>query len=207
MADQQKIENPQYKRTKGFLTLAGYADGYDRIVEAHAGKHTAMVHTTNSKLVIAENARGVADAVGKMCGRELINAELLKIAGAPDPDMPAGTALLTSAGTYANAGHVIHSVGPDFRKDAGGTDAELIKTYVETLTRAFEVKATALILPRISAGTFGATWEQSTQALLEALDQVKGTFDYPLTIALVIYPDPKGDWKENVATDKRLFEI
>ena len=144
----------------------------------------AIVNAANSDLWMGS---GVAGAI-KRKGGDIIEQEAM----AQGPIKP-GEAVITSAGSLS-AKHVIHCAGM-----APGEPAtyDSVKSSVqEALRLATENELTSIAFPAIGAGVGGLSKEQSTKAVVEAIEDHSTNADCVKEVVLVsLGPDVDGAFR------------
>jgi len=133
----------------------------------------AIVNAANSDLWMGS---GVAGAI-KRKGGDIIEQEAM----AQGPIKP-GEAVITSAGALS-AKHVIHCAGMSPGKPA---TYDSVKSSVrEALRLATENELTSIAFPAIGAGVGGLSKEQSTRAIIEAIEDYSTNADSVNEVVLV----------------------
>lgn len=111
----------------------------------------AIVNAANSSLM---GGAGVDGAIHLAGGPQILE-ECRRIRETTHPDgLPTGEAVITSGGDLS-AKHVIHTVGPVYRRNQG-RDAELLaRCYVNSLDLAVAHHLKTIAFPAISTGVYG----------------------------------------------------
>ncbi len=121
-----------------------------------------IVNAANEHLA---HGGGVAAAIA-MAGGPTINAESRAWVDDHGPVQP-GTAAVTSAGEM-NARHVVHVVGPVYRRDRD--NAVLLTQAVRAaLDTAADLRANSIALPALSAGIFGYPPVEACSVIVQAV--------------------------------------
>lgn len=144
----------------------------------------AVVNAANSDLWMGS---GVAGAI-KRKGGDIIEQEAM----AQGPIKP-GEAVITSAGALA-AKYVVHCAGMSPGEPA---TFDFVKSSVrEALRLATENELTSIAFPAIGAGVGGLSKEQSTKAIIEAIEDHSTNADSVKEVVLVsLGPDVDGAFR------------
>jgi len=109
----------------------------------------AIVNAANSSLL---GGGGVDGAIHRAGGPEIL-AECRRIVSRIG-SLPAGAAVITTGGRLA-ARHVIHTVGPIYRRGGHGEAEKLASCHRESIRIADEEGLRSLSFPAISTGAYG----------------------------------------------------
>jgi len=109
----------------------------------------AIVNAANSYLL---GGGGVDGAIHKAGGAAIL-AECRQIVGKIGT-LPAGKAVITTGGQLA-ANHVIHTVGPIYRRGERGEAETLASSHRESVRLADEHHLSSMAFPAISTGAYG----------------------------------------------------
>jgi O-acetyl-ADP-ribose deacetylase (regulator of RNase III) len=125
---------------------------------------------------------GVDGAIHKAGGPAILAQCRTLAALLPGGVLPAGEALITTAGDL-DASWVVHTVGP--RYDAGQGRREVLrKCYTASLAAADVVGAKTVVFPLISAGAYG--WPMP-DAIVQALTAIRTADTNVQTVRLVLF--------------------
>ncbi|MGA1866767.1 MAG: macro domain-containing protein [Thermoplasmatota archaeon] len=135
----------------------------------------ALVNAANDHLWMGS---GVAGAL-KRRGGEIIEDEAVKLG-----PVPVGSAVATSAGSLHSM-YVIHGavMGQDLR-----TDHDIVrKTTVSCIELALELGLSSIAFPAFGCGVGGMMYEDTAEAMKEAIDSLDDDRLYNLDIHIVLY--------------------
>ncbi|MGD8239070.1 MAG: O-acetyl-ADP-ribose deacetylase [Armatimonadota bacterium] len=139
----------------------------------------AVVNAANSGL---RGGGGVDGAIHRAGGPEIM-AECRQIGGCAT-----GDAVLTTGGELA-ARHVIHAVGPVFRRGTRDEAESLASAYRRSLKVASDSGLSSVAFPSISTGAYGyPIAEASRIALQTAIDYLRAHGDIEL-VRFVLFSD------------------
>ncbi|HVF57043.1 MAG TPA: O-acetyl-ADP-ribose deacetylase [Pyrinomonadaceae bacterium] len=125
----------------------------------------AVVNAANSTLL---GGGGVDGAIHRAGGPEILE-ECREIRRTRYPEgLPTGEAVITTGGALP-CRHVIHTVGPVWRRE-GGREADLLAScYRNSLALAVEHALVSLAFPSISTGAFGYPREEASAVASRAV--------------------------------------
>jgi len=154
-----------------------------RLERGDITKHTAdaIVNAANSELL---PGGGVCGAIHHAGGPSI--AEECRRIRAERGRVPAGRAVATAAGSLP-AKHVIHAVGPVWRRGKHGEAEILASAYRESTRAADELKLQSIAFPAISTGIFGYPVEEAAQVAIRALIEGLSSAKHLVRASLVLF--------------------
>ena len=145
----------------------------------------AIVNAANERL---QGGGGVDGAIGRVAGRKIYDECKAILDERKITALPAGEAVITSAGKMEGVKHVIHTPGPRWYGGDKG-EAQLLKnSYVNSLNLAKENDCKTVAFPSISTGIFGYPLEQAANiAISETVDMIKSGGYSPDMIIFILF--------------------
>ena len=167
------------------MELASFLAGRVRIKVGDITKEDtdAIVNAANGTLL---GGGGVDGAIHRAGGKAILE-ECRQIRRERYPDgLPTGQAVITTAGNLP-AKHVIHTVGPVYRR--GGRDqAELLAAcYRNSLALAASNGLTTIAFPAISTGVYGYPQDEAANVAARAIEEFLGAESAIHEIRLVFF--------------------
>jgi O-acetyl-ADP-ribose deacetylase len=167
------------------MELASFLAGRVRIKVGDITKEDtdAIVNAANGTLL---GGGGVDGAIHRAGGKAILE-ECRQIRRERYPDgLPTGQAVITTAGNLP-AKHVIHTVGPVYRR--GGRDqAELLAAcYRNSLALAASNGLTTIAFPAISTGVYGYPQDEAANVAARAIEEFLGAESAIQEIRLVFF--------------------
>ena len=147
----------------------------------------AIVNAANERL---QGGGGVDGAIGRAAGSK-IYAECKAILDERKiTALPAGEAVITSAGKMEGVKHIIHTPGPRWYGGDKG-EAQLLKnSYVNSLNLAKENDCKTVAFPSISTGAFKYPLEQAANiAISETVDMIKSGEYSPDMVIFILFDE------------------
>lgn len=123
----------------------------------------AIVNAANNALLYGG---GVCGVIFRAAGSKL--EDECKAIRATIGERPTGTAVITSGGKLP-ARHVIHAVGPVYRRDKPETPLLLGSAYRDALRVAVENGLKTVAFPNISTGIYGYPKEEASEVAIDAV--------------------------------------
>lgn len=158
-------------------------------IEVRTGDITALpvdavVNAANSSLL---GGGGVDGAIHRRGGQEILRACRELRETAYPHGLPAGEAVLTTAGKLP-ARYVIHTVGPVWGRDAQA-DALLASCYKKSLQLAADHSLGSVAFPAISTGAYGYPKDQAAAVASTAISEALARADGIERVSLVFFSD------------------
>jgi O-acetyl-ADP-ribose deacetylase (regulator of RNase III) len=136
----------------------------------------AIVNAANSSLM---GGGGVDGAIHRRGGSKILEeCKIIRATEWPE-GLPTGKAVITSAGNL-KAKHVIHTVGPIWRRGNHGEPELLAQAYRNSLRLAVSQGLKTVAFPSISTGAYGYPIEDACSIALKAVKEFlekKNTLD------------------------------
>lgn len=147
----------------------------------------AIVNAANERL---QGGGGVDGAIGRVAGRKIYDECKAILDERKITALPAGEAVITSAGKMEGVKHVIHTPGPRWYGGDKG-EAQLLKnSYVNSLNLAKENDCKTVAFPSISTGIFGYPLEQAANiAISETVDMIKSGEYSPDMVIFILFDE------------------
>ena len=147
----------------------------------------AIVNAANERL---QGGGGVDGAIGRVAGRKIYEECKAILDERKITALPAGEAVITSAGKMEGVKHVIHTPGPRWYGGDKG-EAQLLKnSYVNSLNLAKENDCKTVAFPSISTGIFGYPLEQAANiAISETVDMIKSGEYSPDMVIFILFDE------------------
>ena len=167
------------------MELSSFLNGRVRIKVGDITKEACdvIVNAANGTLL---GGGGVDGAIHRAGGKAILE-ECRQIRRERYPDgLPTGQAVITTAGNLP-AKHVIHTVGPVYRR--GGRDqAELLAAcYRNSLALAASNGLTTIAFPAISTGVYGYPQDEAANVAARAIEEFLGAESAIHEIRLVFF--------------------
>jgi O-acetyl-ADP-ribose deacetylase (regulator of RNase III) len=156
----------------------------------------AIANAANGALL---GGGGVDGAIHRAAGPELLLAcrEVKKTL--PDGELAPGGAVLTP-GFRLPARHVIHCVGPVYRREGARAPALLARCYTEALRLCREHGLGSIAFPAISTGIYGYPLDEAARVSLTAVRDDLRAHQAPRTVKMVQFgPIAKDAFERNAA--------
>jgi O-acetyl-ADP-ribose deacetylase (regulator of RNase III) len=132
-------------------------------------KVDALVNAANTSLVAGS---GICGAIKTKGGAGIFQECQQYLTAQKKKSVEEGHAMITSAGTIANAKHIIHAVGPVWNSaKATECDQALYNAYYNSLLRADENKLSSIAFPSISTSLFGFPLDRAAPIAIRAVNQ------------------------------------
>ena len=167
------------------MELASFLAGRVRIKVGDITKEDtdAIVNAANGTLL---GGGGVDGAIHRAGGKTILE-ECRQIRRERYPDgLPTGQAVITTAGNLP-AKHVIHTVGPVYRR-GGRSQAELLAAcYLNSLALAASNGLTTIAFPAISTGVYGYPQDEAANVAARAIEEFLGAESAIHEIRLVFF--------------------
>ena len=147
----------------------------------------AIVNAANERL---QGGGGVDGAIGRVAGRKIYDECKAILDERKITALPAGEAVITSAGKMEGVKHIIHTPGPRWYGGDKG-EAQLLKnSYVNSLNLAKENDCKTVAFPSISTGIFGYPLEQAANiAISETVDMIKSGEYSPDMVIFILFDE------------------
>ena len=147
----------------------------------------AIVNAANERL---QGGGGVDGAIGRVAGRKIYDECKAILDERKITALPAGEAVITSAGKMEGVKHIIHTPGPRWYGGYKG-EAQLLKnSYVNSLNLAKENDCKTVAFPSISTGIFGYPLEQAANiAISETVDMIKSGEYSPDMVIFILFDE------------------
>jgi O-acetyl-ADP-ribose deacetylase len=167
------------------MELASFLAGRVRIKVGDITKEDtdAIVNAANGTLL---GGGGVDGAIHRAGGKAILE-ECRQIRRERYPDgLPTGQAVITTAGNLP-AKHVIHTVGPVYRR-GGREQAELLAAcYRNSLALAASNGLTTIAFPAISTGVYGYPQDEAANVAARAIEEFLGAESGIQEIRLIFF--------------------
>ncbi|AMJ68008.1 O-acetyl-ADP-ribose deacetylase [Hymenobacter sp. PAMC 26628] len=145
----------------------------------------AIVNAANSSLL---GGGGVDGAIHRAGGPQILE-DCRQIRATRYPQgLPAGEAVITTGGRLP-AGHVIHTVGPEWNGGRDGEPKLLASCYRNSLRLATENNLETLAFPGISTGIYGYPKPEAAAIAVREVRQWLGAHAAPATVTFVVFDD------------------
>jgi O-acetyl-ADP-ribose deacetylase (regulator of RNase III) len=142
-----------------------------------------VVNAANSGLM---GGGGVDGAIHRAGGPEILNE--CKRYRAVNPPLPAGQAMITTAGKLS-AKAVVHTVGPVWRGGLKGEKEKLYNAYRNSLLLADAKGYKSISFPAISTGVYGYPPEKAVKVVREAVADTAKELKNIKTVKFILFSD------------------
>jgi len=136
----------------------------------------AIVNAANERML---GGGGVDGAIHRAAGPELLEAckQMAPVPGRSTVRCPTGEARITPSFGRLQVRHVIHTVGPIYKKEATSS-LLLASSYASSLALANAHGLKSIAFPAISCGVYGYPLRAAAKIALEACRARAGTVDH-----------------------------